>query len=458
MSKVRTDTIAAVATPPGRSAIGLIRVSGPATFEVLKKIFKTGGKKTFPLPHCVYYGSIIEPGSGLTADKVLVTTFVAPHSYTGENLVEISTHGNMVVVSKVLQIILLNGARGAEAGEFTRRAFLNGKMDLLEVEAVSQLLSAGSMSQARLALNQLDGLPSHFVSRVRSRLLDHLVQLEASLNFPEDAIEAIDEHLLARDLKKILAELQIFADNARNGSMVAGGLKVALLGRPNSGKSSIMNYMLGRERAIVTEVAGTTRDTLEESLMIGNYSIKLIDTAGLREPGDRIEAIGIERTRRAVDEAFALIGVFDGADSPDGDDRLVMAELERAGKPFLVVRNKADLAQRLPDAFFEGKQQIVVSALKGYGLDQLVADLRRVIEESGLAEYEDLVLLGAQQSTALEKALTALARASAGAGQMYQDMLAIDLEEAVRELGRVNGETVDVNTLDLVFERFCIGK
>ena len=458
MSKVRTDTIAAVATPPGRSAISLIRVSGPAAFEVLKRIFKTGGKKTFPLPHCAYYGSIIEPESGLVADKVLVTTFVAPHSYTGENLVEISTHGNMVVVSKVLQIVFRNGARSAEAGEFTRRAFLNGKMDLLEVEAVSQLLSAGSMSQARLALNQLDGLPSHFVSRIRSRLLDHLVQLEASLNFPEDAIEAIDEHLLARDLKKILAELQIFADNARNGSMVAGGLKVALLGRPNSGKSSLMNYMLGRERAIVTEIPGTTRDTLEESLMIGNYAIKLIDTAGLRQPGDRIEAIGIERTRRAVDEAFALIGVFDGADLPDADDSLVMTELERAGKPFLVVRNKADLEQKLPDTFFADKNQLVISALQGSGLDRLVAELRKVIEASGLGEYDELVLLGAQQSAALEKALVALERACAGAGRMYQDMLAIDLEEVVRELGRVNGETVDVNTLDLIFERFCIGK
>ena len=458
MSKVRTDTIAAVATPPGRSAISLIRVSGPAAFEVLKRIFKTGGKKTFPLPHCAYYGSIIEPESGLVADKVLVTTFVAPHSYTGENLVEISTHGNMVVVSKVLQIVFRNGARSAEAGEFTRRAFLNGKMDLLEVEAVSQLLSAGSMSQARLALNQLDGLPSHFVSRIRSRLLDHLVQLEASLNFPEDAIEAIDERILARDLKKILAELQIFADNARNGSMVAGGLKVALLGRPNSGKSSLMNYMLGRERAIVTEIPGTTRDTLEESLMIGNYAIKLIDTAGLRQPGDRIEAIGIERTRRAVDEAFALIGVFDGADLPDADDSLVMTELERAGKPFLVVRNKADLEQKLPDTFFADKNQLVISALQGSGLDRLVAELRKVIEGSGLGEYDELVLLGAQQSAALEKALVALERACAGAGRMYQDMLAIDLEEVVRELGRVNGETVDVNTLDLIFERFCIGK
>jgi tRNA modification GTPase len=458
MSKVRTDTIAAVATPPGRSAISLIRLSGPAAFDILKRIFKTGGKKTFPLPHCVYYGSITEPVTGQIADKVLVSTFIAPNSYTGENLAEISTHGNMVVVSRVLQIILRNGARAAEAGEFTRRAFLHGKMDLLEVEATSQLLSAGSMSQARLALNQLDGLPSQFISRIRSRILDHLVQLEASLNFPEDAIEAIDELILARDLKKIAAELEIFAENAANGSLVAGGLKVALLGRPNSGKSSIMNYMLGRERAIVTEIAGTTRDTLEESLMIGNYAVKLIDTAGLRKAGDRIEAIGIERTRRAIEESFALIGVFDGSTSVDVDDRLVLNELESAGKPFITVRNKADLPQQLPDNFFTSKDPLVISALKGKGLDRLITAISHLIEEHGLGNYDDMVLLGAQQSAALERALSALKRACEGAGKMYQDMLAIDLEEVVRELGRVNGETVDVNTLDLIFERFCIGK
>jgi len=219
-----------------------------------------------------------------------------------------------------------------------------------------------------------------------------------------------------------------------------------------------MNYMLVRERAIVTDIAGTTRDTLEESLMIGNYAIKLIDTAGLREPGDRIEAIGIERTRRAVDDAFALVGIFDGSNQPDADDRLVLAELDRAGKPYVILRNKADLPQQLPDSFFAGRDQLVASALKGQGLEQLVGALGSLIGKSGLGGYEELVLLGAQQSVALEKALIALDRACAGIGKMYQDMLAIDLEETVRELGRVNGETVDVNTLDLIFERFCIGK
>lgn len=458
MSNLKTDTIAAVSTPAGRSAISMIRVSGPETFKVLNKIFKAGGKKTFPLPYSAYYGTIIEPETGLVADQVIVNTFLSPHSYSGEDTAEISTHGNPVVVSKVLQIIMRHGVRPAEAGEFTRRAFINGKMDLLEVEAVAQLLSANSSSQARLALNQLDGLPSQFVAKIRQQILEHLVQLEASLNFPEDAIEAIDEHLLAQNMKKILAELRIFADNARNGSLVANGLRVALVGRPNSGKSSLMNYMLGRERAIVTEVPGTTRDTLEESLTFGAVSIKIIDTAGLREPGDKIEAIGIERTRNAIDTAFAVIGVFDGAHGETIEDNLVVAELQKLTKPVIFVRNKIDLPQKLPHSFLPPAQTIEVSAMCGKGLENLLSRLSAIISEQGMEDIDSLVLLGAQQSVALDKAVIALEAVANGAGKIYQDMLAIELEEVVRQLGRVNGETVDVNTLDLIFERFCIGK
>ncbi|HPW59654.1 MAG TPA: tRNA uridine-5-carboxymethylaminomethyl(34) synthesis GTPase MnmE [Candidatus Rifleibacterium sp.] len=458
MSKPKIDTIAAVSTPAGRSAISLIRISGPDTFKILKKLFITGGKKAFPLPYSVYFGSVIEPETGLVADKCLVTTFTAPRSYTGEDLAEVSTHGNPLVVSRVLQLLLKHGAVAAEAGEFTRRAFLNGKMDLLEVEAVSQLLSANTSSQARLALNQLDGLPSQFVAKIRDQILHHLVQLEASLNFPEDAIEAIDEHLLARELKKILAELEIFARNARSGALVADGLKIALLGRPNSGKSSLMNYMLGRDRAIVTEIAGTTRDTLEETLMVGEYPVRIIDTAGMRKPGDRIEAIGIERTTKAADEAFALIGVFDGSQPLTAEDRLVLERLRQSGKPVITVLNKSDLPRQVSSEDFAELAPLSVSALKGQGLPALQTSISKLIAESGLSGYEEMILLGAQQSVALDKALAALERAARGIGNIYQDMLAIDLEEAVRELGRVNGETVDVNTLDLIFERFCIGK
>ncbi len=458
MSKKGVDTIVAASTPPGRAALSLIRLSGPESFNILNKVFKKGGKKTFPLPYSAYYGSIIDPENDSVVDKVVLTTFVAPNSYSGENVAEISCHGNPVLVSRIIALLIKNGARPAEAGEFTRRAFINGKLDLLEVEAVAQLLSAETSSQAQMALNQLDGLPSQRLGIFRQQILHHLVQLEASLNFPEDAIEAIDEHRLARDLKIIHREMLIFANNAKNGSLVAGGLKIALLGRPNSGKSSLMNYMLGKDRAIVTEVAGTTRDTLEEGFLIGSIPVRIVDTAGLRNPGDKIEAIGIERTRRAIDEAFALIGVFDGSQIETVEDRLVLSEMQSRNKPFICVRNKIDLPQKLDPDFFAGNAGVGISALQGTGLAGLVDELKILIDKSGLAELDSMVLLGAQQQLALEKALAAIERSIEGIGQIYQDMLAIELEEAVRELGRVNGETVDVNTLDLIFERFCIGK
>ena len=458
MSKIKIDTIAALSTPAGRAAISMIRLSGPDTFEILKKVFKTGGKRAFPLHYSAYFGNIIDPESGYVADQVIVNTYISPKSYTGEDLAEISTHGNPVVVSKVLSILFKNGARQAEKGEFTRRAFLNGKMDLLEVEALSQLLYASSSTQARLALNQLDGLPSKFVAKVREELLEQLVQLEASLNFPEDAIESIDEKALKISLQKILSELYIFADNAKNGSLISEGLKIAIVGKPNAGKSSLMNYLLGRDRAIVTDIPGTTRDTLEESIILGSMPVKLIDTAGLRKAENDIEAIGIERTEKAIDTSFAVIGVFDGSKPSDSEDVSVLKRLKSLDKPVLIIQNKSDLPQKLEPEFLEGLKVIKSSATKGEGMSDLINSITELLKTQGLGSLEEMVLLGASQTNALDKALTALKRAEEGIGNMYQDMLSIDLEEAVRELGRVNGETVDVNTLDMIFERFCIGK
>ncbi len=458
MSRPKVDTITAISTPVGKAALSIIRVSGPLTFEILKKIFKTGGKKTFPLPYSVFYGKIIDPETKAKLDEVLVSCFIAPHSFTGEDCAEITTHGNPVIVTRVLSEILKHGARSAEPGEFTRRAFLNGKMDLLEVEATSNILSAENISQARLALNQLDGLPSQRVAYFRKQLLEHLVQLEASLNFPEDAIEAIDEHRLGIELKRILFELEGFSQNAKNGSLVASGLKVVLVGKPNSGKSSLMNYILGRDRAIVTDIAGTTRDTLEENFNFGSFPLKIIDTAGIRNPGDSIEKIGIERTRKAIDEAFVIIAMFDSSSSPTKEDLEILEELKSQDKPFICVLNKSDLPTGFDLGFFGEIVPVKLSVTSGDGYSVLLDNLKVILDEKGMVGFEDMVLLGAQQMRSLENALSALERASVGIGNIYQDMLAIELEEAVRELGRITGETIDVNTLDLIFEKFCIGK
>jgi tRNA modification GTPase len=459
MYKLKSDTIAAVSTAAGRSALSVIRMSGAAAFEIMGRVFVQMGRRRFPAPFSVFYGDLVDPATGVVADRVLVSTFLGPKSYTGEDLVEISAHGNPVILSNILRILFKEGVRAAEAGEFTKRAFLNGKMDLLEVEAVSQLLGASNTVQTALALNQLDGLPSRFIADIRARIVKHLVQLEASLNFPEDSIESIDEVLVGRELRKILRDLYGFCENVRNGSLVSAGLKLAIVGKPNSGKSSLLNYMLGRERAIVSDIAGTTRDTIEEGISVSGVPIRLVDTAGIRRSEDKIEGIGIERSFRAIEEAYGVIGVFDGSNELGQEDFELLSELRALEKPVILIINKEDLPQKLDRANFEGFRLLSMSCLKQSGRDELLGAIAELLKESGLQQFEEMVLLGSGQMLSLDRAVLALERAVEGIdSSYYQDMLAIDMEEAVRELGRISGETVDLNTLDLIFEQFCIGK
>ncbi len=458
MVPTRVETIAAIATPPGRSALGLIRVSGPATFDLLHTVFAPRGKRAFPARAAAFYGVLRDPADGEVVDQVVVTTFPAPHSFTGEDVAEISAHGNPLVLGRVLGLLLRQGARAAEPGEFARRAFLHGKLDLLAVEAMAQVLNATTAGQARIALNQLEGLPTRRLSGIRARLLDHHVRLEATLNFPEEAIDEIDERRLARDLAAVRADLDRFAAAARHGDLVAGGLRVVLAGRPNTGKSSLLNALLGRERAIVTEIPGTTRDTLEETLPLGDLPVRLIDTAGLRAPGDRIEALGIDRTRQALAGAFLALPVFDAATALTPDDHEVRRVLKEVGCPVVAVLNKSDLPPRLTAADLAPWPVVRVSALTGDGLEGLREAIRAEAAGRGLSHLEDLVLLGVQQGEALERARQAVGRALEGLGTIYHDMLSVELEEAIRALGLVTGEDVDPHTLDRIFERFCIGK
>ncbi len=458
MYRPKTDTIAAVSTAVGRAALSVIRISGPDAFSLIEKVF-VGGRRSFPAPFSVYHGNIVDPNTGQVADKVLVSTFVGPKSYTGEDVVEISAHGNPVVVGNILRILFKEGARPAEAGEFTKRAFLNGKMDLLEVEAVSQLLTATNTTQTSVALNQLDGLPSRFLGEIREKILKHLVHLEASLNFPEDSIESIDEEVVFKELGKILNELYGFCENVKNGAFVASGLKIAIVGKPNSGKSSLLNYILGRDRAIVSDIAGTTRDTLEETISVSGVPIRLVDTAGIRKSGDKIEGFGIERSFKAIDEAYGVIGVYDASLEAGQEDLDILARLKELEKPVIVVLNKTDLNEKLDCGLFEGLKVVRMSCLSQTGLEELLGSIGDELAKTGLQEFEQMVLLGSQQMLSLDKAVEALERAVEGLeNNYYQDMLAIDMEESVRELGRISGETVDLNTLDLIFEQFCIGK
>ncbi|HOT30248.1 MAG TPA: tRNA uridine-5-carboxymethylaminomethyl(34) synthesis GTPase MnmE [Candidatus Ozemobacteraceae bacterium] len=448
-----------MATPAGRSAIGVIRMSGPDTGTILQKIFRPRGRRAFPAAFSAYAGDIVDPADGLVVDRVVVNTFLAPSSYTGEDLAEIGGHGNPAVLSRLLGVILAAGARGAEPGEFTRRAFLHGKMSLMDVEATAQLLDATTPGQIRVAVNQLEGTPAKRIRAVRERLLNLLVQLEAGLNFPEDAIEDLDPQLIRGELAAAEFDLRRFADSARHGDQVAAGLRIVIAGPPNAGKSSLMNALLGRERAIVTAIPGTTRDTLEETLSLHGIPLRLVDTAGLREPDDPIEELGIGRTQQAMAHAFAIVAVFDGSAGAGEGEAEVVKLLTGAGRPVIVALNKSDLPasgtpRRLPDEW----PVVRLSATTGDGLPELAEAVDVLVRQAGLDILDDMLLLGAQQRQALEAALGAVSRAKAGLGALYDDMLALEIEEAVRQMGRVTGETADLQMLDRIFERFCIGK
>jgi len=448
-----------VATPAGRSAIGVIRVSGPDTVTILQKIFRPRGKRSFPAAFSAYPGEIRDPVDGLIVDKVIVQTYLSPASYTGEDLAEIGAHGNPAVLARLLGVILAAGARGAEPGEFTRRAFLQGKMSLMDVEATAQVLDATTSGQIRVAMNQLDGAPTRRIKTLRQRVLDLLVQLEAGLNFPEDAIDDVDPGRLLSELREAETDLKRFAESARHGDQVAAGLRVVIAGPPNAGKSSLMNALLGRERAIVTEIAGTTRDTLEETISLHGIPLKMIDTAGLREAADPIEALGIGRTRQALEQAFAILAIFDSSVPAGDEEAQIVKQLLKLGRPVIAVMNKSDLPAAGPVPSLPSKWPVVnLSATSGKGMAGLLASLDDLIREAGLDILDDMLLLGAQQRQALDAALNALERARSGVGRMYDDMLALEIEEAVRQLGRVTGETADLQMLDRIFERFCIGK
>lgn len=458
MSRPAVDTIAALSSAPGRAAVSLIRISGPQTFLILEKVFRPSKKSKFVKAFSVTYGEIIDPSTSFVADKVLVSTFPGPASYTGEDCAEIGLHGNPAIVSQVLGILCSTGVRSAEPGEFTRRAFINGKMDLLEIEALSQLLSAETDAQTRLALNQLDGLPSRHLTKIRNRLADLLVQLEASLNFPEDAIESVDVSVLQKELCSICSDLEHFQKNADRGRLISSGLKIALAGKPNTGKSSLLNTMLGRDRAIVSDIPGTTRDTLEETLQIASVPIKIIDTAGIRTTGDTIEVIGVKKAKEAFDKAFAIIALFDGSEPLSDEDKKLYTDLCLIDKPLIVAINKSDLELKADLSFFDKHDTVFVSTLDSKGLTELTAVLEHIIAESGMQSLEHMIIMGTRQLNALQSAIEAAKRARDGAQELYQDMLALELQEAVTELGRITGENVDFNALDLIFERFCIGK
>lgn len=444
------DTIVAVSTPPGRGGIGVVRLSGPAAREIAEPMLRLRR----PLAAgCARFAEIVDE-EGAVLDEAVVTHFAAPHSYTSEDIVEIAAHGSPVVLDMLIRRAIAAGARLAEPGEFTERAFLSGRLDLTQAEAVRDLIEASTLNQARVAARQLGGALSRQVAPVKQQLVALIAGLEAGVDFAEDDIDTMPSGEIASRIAAVQAPLHELERGFDYGRIVHDGLRLAIVGRPNAGKSSLFNRLVERDRAIVTATAGTTRDLVTERVAIHGIPIELIDTAGLREATDEAETIGIAKSREAMAEADLVLLVTDASSDPHLEDAATLAVLE--GRTTLIAANKIDLGDHV---YLSSSERIVkTSAVTGEG----IAELRSAIIEAagaGSAEQENALVTNLRQRESITASLAALERAAtAASSELPHELLLIDLYEALASLDALTGATTSDDILHLIFSSFCIGK
>lgn len=454
------DTIAAVSTPVGPGSIGIVRMSGPRAISIADRIFRPTGKKPsaakgFSLLH----GRVIDPESGRVLDEALLSVMKAPRSYTREDVVEISCHGGAVAVSRLLELVLSQGARLAEPGEFTKRAFLNGRISLTQAEAVLDIIQARTEEGMRIAVRQLEGGLAEKLAAARESLLGIAALAEAHIDFPEEELPPADSGRFIRDIARLRQEIEALSSTYADARFFRDGLSVAIIGRPNVGKSSLLNRLLLKDRAIVTEVPGTTRDVIEDCLNINGLPVKIMDTAGIRESDERIEQEGIRRSLQAAQEADFVIVMLDGSSPLGQEDRDLLGRMSAAKA--IVALNKSDLPQRLDpdDAALAGMTRLSVSAATGDGIDRLKDAIYSMNLNNWDKEREGVVVTNLRHKTSLDRAGRALERAeqSLSSGRPLE-LFAIDLRDAIDSIAEITGAVTADEILDRIFSRFCIGK
>lgn len=457
-----TDTIVAIATPPGESALGILRVSGPDALPIISSIFTTSSHSVDLLPRHAHHGWIVHPESRKLIDEVVVVFYPAPRSYTGEDMVEISAHGSMVGLRTIIETVRSLGARLAEPGEFTRRAFLNGKLSLDEAESVIDVIQARSEASLRAATEHLSGKFAQSIEKMRSALTLLLAHVEATLDFPEDEVDAMSASEMQQHLKTLLADLLKSLTTYEHGRVLREGVSVAIVGTPNVGKSSLLNALLRYERALVTPIPGTTRDTIEEPLLIKGIPVKAIDTAGLRVTDDPVESLGMERTRQRISQADIVVLVMDASQPYVSETaESLSADWLQSGKTILCL-NKVDLPRRLGSEIGNLGCETVVetSALTGTGIDSLERAICDTLQK-GLpqCDEETVLVTRLRHKELLEICAQSVRQAIASLrDRMPLDCVSIDLREAHSALGRITGEDVTEDLLDRIFAEFCIGK
>lgn len=456
-----TDTIAAISSAAGNSGIGIIRVSGDEAIEVVDKIFRPANKNKKLAnveSHTVHYGHIMDGDK--TLDQVLVIVMKNPHSYTGEDTVEIDCHGGMLILKKVLDLVLKNGARTAEPGEFTKRAFLNGRIDLSQAEAVMDLINSKNDFALNSSIEQLKGGVSDAIKDIRKDIIYHIAYIESALDDPEHiSLDGYDEKITEM-LNENINKISKLVNSFDNGRIMKEGIKTVILGKPNAGKSSLLNLMLGEDRAIVTDIEGTTRDTLEENINFNGLSLKIIDTAGIRDTEDLVERIGVNKAKEIAKEGDLIIYVVDGSRELDDNDREIIKLINDKQAIILVNKSDMDTVINIDDLKKDSNRDVILfSAKNGEGMDQLEEEIRNMFY-SGKVTYNDQVYItNARHKEALENALESLKQVknSVDAG-MPEDFYSIDLMDAYTDLGLIIGESVEDDLVNEIFSKFCMGK
>ena len=463
MGETNQTTIAAIATPHGHGGIGVIRLSGPHSHLLAREMIRLPDANSSEIPELKpgrpSLRTIYNPVNGLLIDEALVTWFPGPRSFTGEDVVEISCHGSPVVLAEVLHLLTELGADLAEPGEFTRRAFFNQRLDLAQAEAINDLINSQTTFQARLAARQVRGELSGQLQPLRKSLIDLIVHFESTVEFVEDDLDPLNLSLFLRRIDEIIGSLERMASSHRVGRIVKSGVRLALIGRPNVGKSSVFNALLGRDRAIVTHIPGTTRDTLSEALSINGLPVSLVDTAGIRETEDPIELIGVARTRSTIAEADLLIAVIESASELDAEELALFEEIPVN----IFVVNKCDLGsilRRDKIMSLAGERPVIeLSALAGTGLDRLRETIYQTIVDGGGELDESSIITSERHYRAILDTLDHLRRARSDLVAGFTEEVALDnLHLALRSLGLITGETLIGDILNQIFTTFCIGK
>ncbi|MEG6522717.1 tRNA uridine-5-carboxymethylaminomethyl(34) synthesis GTPase MnmE [Desulfotomaculum sp. 1211_IL3151] len=458
------DTIVAIATALGEGSIGVIRMSGPDALSLGNKVFKPKVNQDWYKRdnYKLIYGHIVEPNTGEIIDEVLLSVMRGPKSFTAEDVVEISCHGGIVPIRRVLEVILKNGARLAEPGEFSKRAFLNGRLDLAQAESIIDIIRAKTDAGAKIAINQLDGKLSQIVMDLQNHVLGLLAKIEAMIDFPEDDIPEENLEQMSLECNGLIKEIDKLLDHAASGKIYREGLKTVIVGKPNVGKSSLLNALLQEQRAIVTDIPGTTRDVIEEVFSVKGIPLKLIDTAGLRETQDLVEKIGVEKSRELLNQADLVLLVLDASTGLSSEDVKVMDLIK--DKKALILINKIDIAENRIDAkdvkeAINFSEIIEISAQKEIGLDNLEEAIFNLVVEGKISAAESIVVSNTRHKHALERAKYHLFEANKALVEYIPaDLVSIDLKSAWEILGEITGNSVTEDLIDRIFSDFCIGK